>query len=149
MAFPDRVAATELDTTSTSRLAFRLKKRFAVDMSPRELLATLSPPGAVASRSAPHVWPARPVPGVYLTTSQDALDALLEVYEDATDGAVVYAVRAGNQWAGSIDLGEYGLWSSGLDRVPSGTLLIVGPLELDQQSWDDAGERLEWHVIMP
>ncbi|REE07234.1 hypothetical protein B0G71_7717 [Paraburkholderia sp. BL27I4N3] len=143
MAFPDRVAATELDTTSTGRLAFRLKKRFAVDMSPQELLAALSPPGVVVSRSALQVWPAGPVPGVYLTTSQDAIDALLEVYEDATDGAVVYAERAGNQWAGSIDLGEYGLWSSGLDRVPSGTLLIVGPLKLDQQSWNDAGERLE------
>ncbi|MCY0852990.1 hypothetical protein [Cupriavidus sp. D39] len=44
LAFPDRVAATELDTTSTSRLAFRLKKRFAVDMSPQELLEALSPP---------------------------------------------------------------------------------------------------------
>ncbi|MFM0627044.1 hypothetical protein [Paraburkholderia xenovorans] len=81
MAFPDRVAATELDTTSTGRLAFRLKKRFAVDMSSQELLAALSPPGAVVSRSAPHVWPAGPVPGVYLTTSQDAIGALLEVYE--------------------------------------------------------------------
>lgn len=143
MAFPDRVAATELDTTSTGRLAFRLKKRFAVDMSPQELLAALSPAGVVVSRSALQIWPAGPVPGVYLTNSQDAIDALLEVYEDATDGAVVYAERAGNQWAGSIDLGEYGLWSSGLDRVPSGTLLIVGPLKLDQQSWNDAGERLE------
>ena len=143
MAFPDRVAATELDTTSTGRLAFRLKKRFAVDMSPQELLEALSPPGAVAARSAPHIWPAGPVPGVYVATSQDAIDALLEAYEDATDGAVVYAERAGNRWDSSIDLGEYGLWSSGLDRVPSGTLLIVGPLELDQQSWHDAAERLE------
>jgi hypothetical protein len=46
------------------------------------------------------------VPGVYLTTSQDAIDALLEIYEDATDGAVVYAERAGNRWDSSIDLGE-------------------------------------------
>ncbi|HDR9166380.1 TPA: hypothetical protein QDB40_000285 [Burkholderia vietnamiensis] len=143
MAFPDRVVAAELDTASTGRLAFRLKKRFAVDMSPQELLEALSPPGAVIARGAPHIWPAGPVAGVYITTSQEAIDALLEVYEDATDGALVYAERAGNRWEGSIDLGEYGLWSSGLDRVPSGTLLIVGPLKLDQQSWSDAGERLE------
>lgn len=143
LAFPDRVAATELDTTSTSRLAFRLKKRFAVDMSPQELLEALSPPGAVVTRSAPHIWPTGPVPGVYVTTSQDAIDALLEGYEDATDGALIYAERAGNRWAGSIDLGDYGLWSAGLDRVPSGTLLVVGPLQLDQQSWNDAADRLE------
>ncbi|MFM0239664.1 hypothetical protein [Paraburkholderia phytofirmans] len=143
MAFPDRVAATELDTTSTGRLAFRLKKRFAVDMSPQELLEALSPLCAVVARGAPHIWPSGPVPGVYIATSQKAIDSLLEVYEDATDGALLYAERAGNRWEGSIDLGEYGLWSSGLDRVPSGTLLIVGPLKLDQQSWNDAGERLE------
>ncbi|MEF9443330.1 hypothetical protein OWT26_25490 [Burkholderia sp. 1A5] len=143
MAFPERVAAAELDTTSTGRLAFRLKKRFAVDMSPQELLVALSPPGAVPSRGAPQIWPTGPVPGVYVTTSSDAIGALLEAYEDATDGALVYAESAGNGWSGSIDLGDYGLWSSGLDRVPSGTLLVVGPLKLDQQSWNDAGERLE------
>jgi hypothetical protein len=143
IAFPDRVAATELDTASTGRLAFRLKKRFAVDMTPQQLLTALSPPGVVVPRSAPHIWPTGPAPGVYLTTSQDAINALLEAYEDATDGALIYAERAGSQWSSSIDLGEYGLWSSGLDRVPSGTLLIVGPLELDQQSWNDAAERLE------
>lgn len=143
IAFPDRVAATELDTAAASRLAFRLKKRFAFDISPQKLLTTLSPFGEVAGRSAPQVWPAGPVPGVYITTSQEAIDALLEVYEDATDGAVVYAERAGSHWSSSIDLGDYGLWSSGLDRVPTGTLIIVGPLKLDQQSWTDSAERLE------
>lgn len=142
MAFPDRVAAAELDAASTSRLAFRLKKRFAHDVSPQALLEALSPSGALVSRGAPHIWPAGPVPGVYVTTSQAAIDALLEAYEDATDGALIYAERAGNQWGGSIDLGEYGLWSAGLDRVPSGTLLVVGPLELDQQSWSDTADRL-------
>lgn len=143
MAFPERVAAAELDTTSTGRLAFRLKKRYAVDMSPQALLAALSPPGAAVARGAPQIWPTGPVPGVYVTTSSDAIDALLEAYEDATDGALVYAESAGNGRSGSIDLGDYGLWSSGLDRVPSGTLLVVGPLKLNQQSWNDAGERLE------
>ncbi|OLL33525.1 hypothetical protein BTH42_00580 [Burkholderia sp. SRS-W-2-2016] len=143
MAFPDRVVATELDTASTGRLAFRLKKRFAIDMSPQELLKALSPPEAVVTHGAPQIWPTGPVPGVYVTTSQGAIDALLEAYEDATDGALIYAERAGSQWSGSIDLGDYGLWSAGLDRVPSGTLLVVGPLELDQQSWNDTGDRLE------
>ena len=55
-------------------------------------------------------------------------------YEEATDGGLVYAERAGNGWEGSIDLGEHGLWSPGIDRLPSGTLLVVGPIELNQQS---------------
>lgn len=141
MAFPERVSATELDTTSTGRLAFRLNKRFGLDITAQSLLVTLSPETR-GTRRTPHIWPAGPIPGVYVTTSQAAIDALFEVYEDATDGALLYAERAGNGWASSIDLGDYGLWSSGLDRVPSGTLLVVGPLELDQQSWSDASERL-------
>ncbi|VWC59706.1 MULTISPECIES: hypothetical protein [Burkholderia] len=143
MAFPDRVAVTELDTTSTGRLAFRLKKRYAVEMSPQELLVALSPLGAVASRRVQQVWPAGPIPGVYITTSQHAIDSLLEAYEDASDGALLYAERAGSGWPSAIELGEYGLWSSGLERVPSGTLLVLGPLELDQQSWDETANRLE------
>lgn len=143
MAFPDRVAACELDTASAGRLAFRLKKRFGLDMAVHAVLAALSPSGNEVVKRAPHVWPAGPLPGVYVTTSQAAIDALLERYEDATDGALVYAERAGNHWSGSIDLGEHGLWSAGLDRVPSGTLLLVGPLEADQQSWSDCAERLE------
>ncbi|MBP0621193.1 hypothetical protein [Cupriavidus consociatus] len=143
MAFPQRVAAAELDITATGRLSFRLKKRYSVYMSPQELLVALSPPGAVVARRTPQIWPSGPVPGVYITTSQKAIDALLEVYEDATDGALLYAERAGNGCASAIDLGEYGLWSSGLDRVPSGTLLVVGPLELDQQSWEGTASRLE------
>ncbi|KGE06617.1 hypothetical protein LA03_31400 [Burkholderia gladioli] len=143
VAFPERVAATELDTNATSRLAFRLRKRYAVDMSPHDLLAALSPTGIAVARSAPQIWPTGPVPGVYVTASPEAIEALSEEYEDATDGALIYAESAGSGWPGSINLGDHGLWSSGLDRVPSGTLLIVGPLKLDQQSWNEAGERLE------
>ncbi|WP_249215619.1 hypothetical protein [Burkholderia contaminans] len=58
MAFPERVAATELDTNSTRRLAFRLSKRYAVDMSPQELLVALSPPDAIVARSSTQIWPA-------------------------------------------------------------------------------------------
>lgn len=143
MAFPDRVAACELDSASAGRLGFRLKKNFELEFTPKELLGTLAPDCADTSRGAPQVWPGGPPPGVYVTTSAQAISALLARYEEATDGGLVYAERAGNDWDGSIDLGEYGLWSPGIDRLPSGTLLVVGPIELDQQSWDDAAKRLE------
>ena len=44
MAFPDRVAACELDATSAGRLAFRLKKKFALELTPKAAgLCTLWP----------------------------------------------------------------------------------------------------------
>lgn len=142
-AFPDRVAKCELDDQSASRLAFRLNKRFGIEIAARALLTELAPPGLVNLERVPVIWPAGPVPGVYLTTSQLAIDALMASYEEATDGALVYAERAGSHWEGSIDLGDNGLWSHGIERLPSGTLLVVGPLELDQQSWEETGRHVE------
>lgn len=142
-AFPERVAACELDTTSASRLAYRISKKFSLEVEPKQLLASFAPDGVKASRSVLQVWPGGPLPGVYVTTSEQAIDALLARYEEATDGGLVYAEQAANGWQGSIDLGEYGLWSSGIDRLPSGTLLVIGPLKLDQSTWKDSAERLE------
>jgi hypothetical protein len=143
VAFPDRVGACELDVTSAGRLAFRLKKTFGLEVTPQDLLSALVPDGRGRTQASLQVWPGGPAPGVYVTTSADAINALLVRYEEATDGGLVYAERAGNGWEGSIDLGEYGLWSPGIDRLPSGTLLVVGPIDLDQDSWNDAAERLE------
>ena len=142
MAFPDRVTATELNTTSTGRLAYRLKSKYQVELAPATLLKTLTPPDGQKTAVAPEIWPAGPRPGVYIATSQEAINALLAKYSDASDGALVYAERAGDHWEGSIDLDEQGLWSYGLQRVPSGTLLVLGPLHLNQQSWDDCASRL-------
>jgi len=145
-AFPDRVAACVLDATSAGRLAFRLKSKHAVAYSPQRLVEAINPPTASRATAvrAPVVWPSGPMPGVYVTTSSEAINALLERYEEATDGELVYAEAAGSHWDGSIDLGDHGLSSGGLARVPSGTLLIVGPLELNQQSWENSAEKLEW-----
>ena len=143
VAFPDRVAACELDITSAGRLAFRLKKTFAVELSPEDLRSALLPEHSGTSQPSLQVWPGGPPPGVYVTTSAHAIRSLLVRYEEATDGGLVYAERAGSGWEGSIDLGEYGLWSSGIDRLPSGTLLVVGPIDLDQDSWNGAADRLE------
>jgi hypothetical protein len=143
LAFPGRVAACELDTTSVSRLAYRVNKKFSLEIGPKDWLARLVQGEETLSLGALQVWPGGPLPGVYVTTSATAIGALLARYEEATDGGLVYAERAASGWEGSIDLGEYGLWSSGIDRLPSGTLLVVGPLELDQSAWKDAAERVE------
>ena len=145
-AFPDRVAACELNGGTAARLAHRLRSRHNVEFTPPQLIAALSPPGSQspARATAPQIWPTGPAPGVYVTTSQDAIDALLHRYDEVTDGELVYAEAAGSGWEGAIDLGEYGLSSKGLARVPSGTLLVVGPLELNQGSWEDSAHKLEW-----
>lgn len=142
-AFPDRVAACQLDLAATGRLAFRLKRKFDLDRSAQQLLDALRPGGSQGGHGVLNVWPGGPPAGVYLTTSADSIQALLARYEEATDGGVVYAERAAAHHPGAIDLGDYGLWSNGLDRVPSGTLLVLGPIEVDQGSWEDAGKRIE------
>lgn len=148
MAFPGRVAALELDLSATRRLAFRLQKRYGLELTAEDLLNTLQPSETRSEEDgAPQLWPTGPRPGVYVTTDGDAIDRLLEAYAEATDGALVYAEEAGRHWEASIALGDDGLWSQGLDRVPSGTLVVVGPLELDQQSWKRGAERLEYACL--
>jgi hypothetical protein len=142
MAFPDRVAVCEADGVAVARLARRLQHQCGLEIG-TDVVAGALQAAAGAPAPATQIWPGGPRPGVYVTDSQAAINALLARYEEATDGALVYAERAGDHADGSIDLGESGLWSRGLDRVPSGTLLVVGPLELTQQSWSESASRLE------
>ncbi len=142
-AFPQRVRSTDLDLSAASRLAYRLKSKHGHVVSAAELLQSLLSPTEQVYAATPQIWPAGPAAGVYLTTSRAAMAALIEQYQEASDGAVFYAERVGSDHDAAIDLGENGLWSSGLDRVPSGTLLALGPVELDQQSWSNAARHLE------
>lgn len=142
-SFPDFVSSCELDLISTGRLAYRLNKRFNTTLRSKNLLELLSPSKSAGPVATTQIWPGGPMPGVYVTTSQNAINALMEQYEEATDGAIIYAERAGCDWESSIDLGEGGLWSKGLERVPSGTLIVIGPVELNQQAWNDSSVRLE------
>ena len=82
------------------------------------------------------------MPGVYVTISQKAIDTAIARYETATDGALLYAEDAGRSSDAAIDLGEHGLFSRGMDRLPSGTLVVVGPVPLTQESWSDNKDRL-------
>jgi hypothetical protein len=148
-AFPDRVAACELNGSAASRLAHRLRSKHNLDLTARQVAAALSPPGSAreAGATPPQIWPTGPAPGVYVTTSQDAINALLRQYEEATDGELVYAESAASDWEGAIDLGEWGLSSKGLARVPSGTLIVVGPGKLNQESWEDSANKLDWACL--
>jgi hypothetical protein len=77
IAFPGRVASCELDATSAGRLAFRLKRNFALELTAKDLLSTLSLDALDTSRATLHVWPGGPPSGVYIATSAAAIEALL------------------------------------------------------------------------
>ncbi len=143
LAFPQRVRSQELDLAAVARLAYRLLHKYNHEVSPAELLQLLLPPSGKNNVAALQIWPSGPRAGVYVTTSQAAVDALIDLYQDATDGGVFYAERAGGNHGAAINLGDDGLWSSGLERIPSGTLIVLGPVELDQQSWREASDRVE------
>ena len=93
-AFPKRVQAQELDLSATARLAYRLGHKYKHEVSSAELLQLLLPSAHLQNASTLQIWPAGPEAGVYVTTSQAAIDALVELYQEATDGAVFYAERA-------------------------------------------------------
>lgn len=137
-AFPDRVAASTLNDHAAGRLARRIHEKFTLSVTPAALLQAL----VAQSESLLKVWPDGPVPGVYVTTSQSAIDAAIARYEAATDGAILYAEDAGSGSDSAIDLGDNGLFSGGMERLPSGTLVVVGPLELTQDGWEDSSNRL-------
>jgi hypothetical protein len=137
-AFPARVTAVQWDSHSADRLAKRIAKLHGLILPAGELRQALEP---IASNIL-KVWPDGPLPGVYVTTSQEAIDAAIAKYEAATDGALLYAEGAGRSSDAAIDLGESGLFSRGMDRLPSGTLVVVGPLPLTQESWSDNKDRL-------
>ncbi len=137
-AFPAKVAVVQWNSNSAERLARRIASRYSLNFPPEELLLALAPSPA----SLLQVWPDGPEPGVYVTTSQEAVDAAIAKYEAATDGALLFAENAGRSAEGAIDLGEYGLFSRGMDRLPSGTLVVVGPLPMTQESWEDNRDRL-------
>lgn len=141
-SFPQRVTAARLDLAAVTRLTYRIHKQFGVDLAPDDVLATLRPHVGDTSDDVLDIWPAGPAAGVYLTTSRSAIAALLDRYDDATDGSIVYAESVARNHHSAIYLDEGGLWSSGLERAPSGTLLVLGPVTLDQRQWNDAGDRL-------
>ncbi len=138
-AFPVRVAAAQVDGVSAERLARRLANTHNITLTAAALVQVLEP---FAPTVGLKIWPEGPAAGVYVTTSRDAVDAAIANYEAAAGGALLYA--EGSDWSSDsgIDLGEHGLFSKGMDRLPSGTLVVVGPLPLTQESWGDNRDRL-------
>lgn len=137
-AFPERVAVAKWDDHSAHRLVKRIAKAHSLILSADELGRALTP----SDTNALAIWPDGPVAGLYITTSQAAVDAAMAQYETASHGALIYAEAAGGASDAAIDLGDNGLFSRGMERLPSGTLVVIGPLPLTQESWSDNENRL-------
>jgi hypothetical protein len=139
-ALPTLVDAAQLDHRALERLSKRLHNKRSIDLSTVELQQILTPLIPVTPKL--HVWPEGPKAGIYVTTEQSAIEMAVARYEAATNGALLYAELACRSAKSVINLGEYGLFSQGMDRLPSGTLIVVGPLQLSQEQWSDSKNRL-------
>lgn len=138
LAHPDRVATAQVNAVTCERLAGRIEKKLGVRLPAGDLLAVLT-----AETAKPlAVWPTGPAAGLWLATSQDAVNAVIRQYEIATGNGPLYTEGAGAGAPTAIDLGEHGLYSKGLGRLPPGTLLVIGPLHFTQEEWEASGGRL-------
>lgn len=141
LAFPARVAEARLDDRAIARLIGRLKVKHGVAVTPKALERALLSERA-PERMATTIWPDGPMPGLYVATSEEAVDAAIRRYQAATDSALTYTEGLGADSGSAINLGDSGLFSPGLSRLPSGTLLVLGPLLLVQESWRDHSDRM-------
>lgn len=109
IAFPDRVAGSELSEIAGQRLTRRIAEKLGITLDTKALI--VEPARAAPAKNAPRLalWPDGPAAGIYVTTSQAAIDVAIRRYDDATEGAPLYAERAGFNAEGTIDLGDDGV----------------------------------------
>jgi hypothetical protein len=141
-AFPARVREATLDEVTAARLARNLAERRGISTTTGELLRALTTTDEAPRPATADVWPDGPTAGIYVATSQAAIDALIARYEREAPGHVLYGEQAASGAESAIDLGESGIFSKGLLRAPSGTLVILGPMEMTQETWEDNGYRM-------
>jgi len=61
----------------------------------------------------------------------------------------MYADDPEFQGDGVVALGENGIFSAGMERVPPGTLFVLGPLVLTEENWSDCRDRLRAAMDLP
>jgi hypothetical protein len=136
-AFPERVAAANLDTLAAQRLAKRIVSLDGPHVDEGALLLALDVPAPPQLA----VWPAGPRPGIYVTSGQAAALAVIERYLADTGGRMFFTEGVGwdNEYA--VSLGESGIFSAGLAHAPTGTL-VIAELQLAQEEWEQLKDRM-------
>ncbi len=137
-AFPAKVTAAALDIDAAGRLSRRIKVSYKLDVAPSDLLQLLQGQPAATLQ----IWPEGPRAGIYVTTETEWALKAIGLYETATAGGLFYTEGLGYELDGAIDVGDVGIYSNGLRRVASGTLVVAGPLDLVQEQWEENKSKL-------
>lgn len=142
MAFPERVTRATLDEAAFARLVRRIQTKCRVEFTPQDLERVFAKGEEGVAVVQLDVWRTGPAPGIYVTTSPQALANLIARYTDEVPGVAFFAEEAGRDAESAIELGEQGIYSKGLSLAPRGSLLVVGPLQLSEASWDECVGRV-------
>lgn len=137
-AFQARVSSTPLDARAAMRLAKRILSVGGPSIEPQELLAILLPMAV----ERPQIWADGPQAGIYVSTEVGAVQNAIERYLDASDESLFYTEGVGEDSEGAINIGDEGLYSPGMARLSTGTLIVVGLLEISQNEWENCKSKL-------
>lgn len=140
MAFPERVGACVVDDKSLARLSKRTRAVYGFEPPAGFFSKILRPLRSPSPRERLHVDSEGAIPGVYFTTSKSAIDTLIVRHRVDSDGALIYGAHFVSDQECCISIGEDGIYSKGVERLPSGTLLVLGPLPLCQALWLDSAK---------
>jgi hypothetical protein len=140
VAFPARVAHVQVDDLAAHRLLMRIEQKRRVRVELLEILDVIDPVPAMDWDLA--VWPDGPQPGIYVCTNQSAVEKTIGLFTANAPGSLIFCESFGCDADVAIDLGDSGVFSPGLKKAPRGSLVILGPLEFVDESWEDLGDRL-------
>lgn len=139
-AFPEKVASAKLDQRAAARLARRITSQGGPTIPEDELLKLLRP-DAVVTGQVLAVWPEGPPPGIYVAADEDSASAAVRRYIEASGDAHFFTNGLRIDEGNEIELADNGIFSTGLTRSPSGTLLVMG-LTIGDDPWDDLKARM-------
>jgi hypothetical protein len=139
-AFPEKVASTTLDPRAAARLAKRIASQGGPRITNEELLRLLRPDTAVTAQALA-VWPDGPPPGIYVTADEDCVNAAIRRYIEASGDALFFTNGFRFYEGNEIELADNGIFSAGLTRSASGTLLVMN-LAIGSDPWDDLKARM-------
>lgn len=137
-AFPDKVAAASMDERAAARLAKRILTKGGPAVQAQELLQLLLPE-KVQLRLA--VWEEGPPPGIYVTLDAEAVAAAIGHYAAGSHDSLFFTSGMGWVEGNAIDLGDQGIFSAGLQRAPTGTLVVM-QLSIGAGRWEDLKDRM-------
>lgn len=139
-AFPQSVAGRALDAQAAERLSKRIASKGGPAI-PEEALIGLFKTGTSSTARVPTVWPEGPPAGIYVADDDDATNLAIGRYIEASGDAIFFTNGFYFADGNAIELGDTGIFSAGLARTPSGTLLVM-TLAIGSDPWEDLKSRM-------